>query len=129
MSKPIRLSDYFSDVADTRPFNIVHIRQRLPHQRLGSDNKEIDNKEIDVLVTATCAETGDDLIVMVEVRDRQRATGIDPVTKLHANAIDYGKQHGVTVLPAYLSRSSFTKKAEAYCKEHGIGMAEEVASV
>ncbi|MEM7536275.1 MAG: hypothetical protein AAF639_29090, partial [Chloroflexota bacterium] len=124
VGKPIRLSDYFSDVADTRPFNIVHIRQRLPHQRLGAENKEID-----VLVTATFAETGDDLIVMVEVRDRQRATGIGPVTKLHTNAVDYGKQHGVTVLPAYLSRSGFTKEAKTYCQGHGIGMAEEVASV
>ena len=121
---PIRLSDYFSDVADTNPFNVVQVRERVPHQRLGAENKEID-----VLVTATFAETGDELMVMVEVRDRERATGIDPVTKLHANAIDYGKQYGVTVLPAYLSLSGFTKKAKEYCQKHGIGMAEQVVSV
>jgi len=120
----IRLSDYFTDVADTSQLNLVQVRERIPHQRLDGENKEID-----ILAQATQVEIGESYMIMVEVRDRIHRTGIKPVTKLYANAIDYGKQNNITVLPSYLSLSGFTEEAKAFCRANGIGMAEKVVTV
>ncbi|MEM7535141.1 MAG: hypothetical protein AAF639_23395 [Chloroflexota bacterium] len=65
---------------------------------------------------------------MIEVRDREKPAGMDAVTDLQINSLDYAKQHNVTVLPAYLSVSGFTKKAKEFCLVNGIGLAEAVAS-
>ena len=111
---PLHLSDYFTNITDTKPLELIQVRERVPHQRLDGENVEID----------LLAKADDNRVLMVEVRDRDRKTGLQPVTKLQANALDYTQQYEVIVLPAYLSLSGFTEEAEAFCSANEIGLAE-----
>jgi len=120
---PLRLADYFDGVDDSSSFNIVQVLERVPHQRLDGENKEID-----ILVQSDEAQGDGNRVAMIEVRDRIQRTGLAAVSKLHTNALDYGKQHNVTVLSAYLSLSGFTEEAKQFCQKSGIGMAEAVRS-
>ncbi|MEM7536901.1 MAG: hypothetical protein AAF639_32280 [Chloroflexota bacterium] len=112
--KHLRLSRYFSGVADDTELNIIDVQERLTFRR--KDNKE---EEIDILATAD-----DGRVVMIEVRKRQKKTNIKTVKDLRDNALAYAEQHDVTVLPAFLSLGGFTKDAETFCLANGIGIAE-----
>ena len=48
------------------------------------------------------------------------------VTDLRDNVLNYARQHDVAVLPVFLSQGSFTEEAQAFCVDHGSGMAEEI---
>ncbi|MEM7535383.1 MAG: hypothetical protein AAF639_24610, partial [Chloroflexota bacterium] len=115
----VNLADYFTNITDTRPLNIISVMERISHRLLNGDGEEND----------IIAKADDGRVVMVEVRDRKDKTGTKPVMGLQANALDYAAQYGVTVLPAFLSLSGFTGEATEFCKANGIGMAEEVVNV
>lgn len=115
--KHLRLTDYFTNVNDTRPLNLIDVQERVPFQR--ADGK---GEEIDIL-----AQADDGRVIMVEVRKRQEKTGLQAVTDLRDNAHTYAQRLGVTVLPAFLSLGGFTEEARAFCLAQGIGMAEEIA--
>jgi len=115
--KHLRLTDYFTNVSDTRPLNLIDVQERVPFQR--ADGK---GEEIDIL-----AQADDGSVIMVEVRKRQEKTGIQGVTDLRDNARTYAQRLGVTVLPAFLSLGGFTEEARAFCLAQGIGLAEEIA--
>jgi len=116
VGQPLLLADYFEGMDHAGPLKIVRVKERVLHQHLNGENCEID-----LLV-----QCDGDQVVMIEVRDREQRTGVAAVTKLQANAQDYGTQHEVEVLAAYLSLSGFTDEAKGYCGEWGIGMAERV---
>jgi len=120
----IQLSDYFTGMAQTPPLQIIRIQERLPHQKLDGEQRELD-----ILMRTEAESSKDSYILMVEVRDRDHKTGVDAVTKLYENALDYAQQYDVTVLPAYLSLSGFTNEAKTYCGVNGIGMAEKLVAV
>lgn len=115
--KHLRLTDYFTNVTDTRPLNLIDVQERVPFQR--ADGK---GEEIDIL-----AQADDGRVIMVEVRKRQEKTGLQAVTDLRDNALTYAQRLGVTVLPAFLSLGGFTEEARAFCLAQGISMADEIA--
>ncbi|MEM7533365.1 MAG: restriction endonuclease [Chloroflexota bacterium] len=115
MGQPLNLTDYFTDVADTRPLKLVSVMERVSHRLLNGDGEEID----------IIAKADDGRVVMVEVRDRKDKTGTKPVMGLQTNALDYAEQYGVAVLPAFLSLSGFTEEAIEFCKANGIAIARE----
>ena len=121
----LQLTDYFDYVPHSAPhstpLNLLQVLERVPHQRVDGENRELD-----ILAKADVDEKGNRYVIMVEVRHREKKTGIEPVTKLYENALDYGQQDDVIVLLAYLSLSGFTEEAKTFCLDNGIGMAEKV---
>ena len=102
-----------------RRLNLIDIRERVPYQR--SDGK---SEEIDIL-----AHSDDGYVVMIEVRNRKERTDLKAVTDLYDNAQDYAQQHGVVVLPAFLSLGGFTDSAKEFCQTHKIGMTDELSYI
>jgi len=68
----------------------------------------------------------DGRVLMIEVRKRQKPTGLKTVKDLSDNAQAYARQHDTTVLPAFLSLGGFTQEAKKFCIANGIGVAEEI---
>lgn len=115
--KRFRPSAYFTGVKDDRLLTVVEVLERAPFQRRDGKSEEID----------LLARSDDGCILMVEVRKHQEKTNRQAVQDLRDNAAAYSQQFGVTVIPAFLSLAGFTKEAQTFCQEQGIGSAEQIA--
>jgi hypothetical protein len=113
--KCFSLSAYFDGVVDSRPLNIIDVRERFIFQR--DDGKRI---EIDVH-----AKSSDGRVVLVEVKKTQDKIGSREVEKFQEKIEAY-ERTGVTVLPAFLSLGGFTGPAADFCKEKGIATATRI---
>ncbi|MFQ5617097.1 MAG: restriction endonuclease, partial [Anaerolineales bacterium] len=115
--KRFALPVFFEGVEDTTPLNMLDVRERVFFQR--SDGKRM---EIDVL-----AEARDGRVVLVEVRKRQKKTGVPDVEDFSEKVEIYRQQFPEkTVLPAFLSLGGFTEDARRFCEQEGIGRAERI---
>ena len=50
--KHLRLTDYFTNVSDTRPLNLIDVQERVPFQRADGKGEEIDIATIDKAIAA-----------------------------------------------------------------------------
>ncbi|MEN8221008.1 MAG: hypothetical protein ABFS56_32580 [Pseudomonadota bacterium] len=115
--KRLALSQFFSNVTDTKPLNLQQVRERVHLQR--EDGKDM---ELDIVATSE-----DGRVVLVEVKKTKSPTGPQLVTDFQEKVEIYQNQFpGVSVLPAYLSLGGFTKPARDLCVKYGIGIAEKI---
>jgi hypothetical protein len=117
--KRFALSDYFTGMPDNRKLTMLDVQERVIIRRADGQPDEID----------LIAKTAEGIVVMVEVRKRQEKTNLQTVSDLRDNADSYANQQGVTVWPAFLSLGGFTEDANAFCRTHGIGVAEKMVYI
>ncbi|MCP4107865.1 MAG: hypothetical protein GY749_20360 [Desulfobacteraceae bacterium] len=112
------LSDYFTGISDTARLNIVNVRQRVPIQRENGKNMELD-----IVAESDCGR-----VAVVEVKKWKTRIGKiiaeDFAEKLEVYAKTVPDR---TILPGILSLGGFTEEALQYCKDRGIGTAEQIA--
>ena len=114
--KRFKLGDFFhGDLADTE-FNMTDVRTNIKIQR--DDGKEM---EVDI-----AAQSGDDSVLLVEVRKRKVKTNIkdieDFLEKVELYKVLNPEQ---TVFAAFLSLGGFTDEALQMCEKRTISWAEE----
>ncbi len=115
--KRFALSEYFSDVNDTAPLNIIDVKLRVPVQR---DNGK--NMELDVVAESDCGR-----VIVVEVKKWKTKIGKNLVEDFAEKVEIYAKSVSLkTILPAFLSLGGFAEEARAFCRENGIGTAERI---
>jgi len=115
--KRFALSDFFENVADTTPLNIIQVKERFLLQR--EDGKAM---EIDIVAESDCGR-----VVLVEVRKKKVKTGIKDVADFLEKVKAYQPLFPEKrVLPAFLSLGDFTAEAKPFCETQGIGMAVEI---
>ncbi|MCP4353690.1 MAG: hypothetical protein GY795_50225 [Desulfobacterales bacterium] len=116
--KRFSLSAYFDGVKDSAALNITEVRMRDKFQR--SDGKEM---EIDVLAESDCGRT-----VLAEVKKTKEKIGIRVIRDFHEKTVAYSHRFpDRNILPAFLSVGGFTRDASKFCKEKGIGVAQQIA--
>lgn len=115
--KRFKLSDYFDHVTDEEPVNIMDVKTRVMIQR--DDGRKM---EIDLL-----AASKDNRFIAVEVKKAKAKTGLKVIEDFPEKVDLLKKRHqDKTILPMVLSLGGFTGDAADFCREKGIGTAEEI---
>lgn len=121
--KRVSLATYFSGInasnpAEATPLNFKEVRSRVLVQRPDGKNCEIDIK----------AESDQDRTLLIEVKKRQTPTTLAMVEDFWEKVETYAQRYPhKTILAGFLSLGGFDEKAQAYCREKGIGTATEIA--
>jgi len=110
-------SRYFADVKDDTRLNIIDVKMRVKFQR--PDGKDM---EMDLVAESDCGR-----VLVVEVKKTRNpigsASACDFLEKLDVYASLHTEKK---ILPAYFSSGGFTKEAQEFCRENGIGTAKEI---
>jgi len=115
--KHFALSVFFDNVKDSKPLNIINVKERVIFQR--DDGKGM---EIDVVAESKCGR-----IVMCEVKKTQNKMGLKAITDFQEKVEIYGNILETSlILPAFLSLGDFTGEALEFCQTHGIGTANQI---
>ncbi|MCP4696485.1 MAG: hypothetical protein GY862_06520, partial [Gammaproteobacteria bacterium] len=112
------LSDFFQGASDTAELNMRNVRTRVSIQR--EDGK---GGELDIV-----AESGDERVLLVEVRKRKDKSNPRDVEYFQEKAAVYQTQNPEkTIITAFLSLGGFSGKARLLCEQSGIAWAEEIS--
>jgi hypothetical protein len=115
--KRFALSDYFQNVTDTTPLNLINVKERVQIQR--EDGKRM---EIDVVAESKCGR-----VILVEVKKTQDKTGLKILEDFQEKVEVYRHRFPEKlILPACLSLGGFTKDAPSFCEQHSIATASEI---
>lgn len=116
--KRFKLADFFVGFADDMPpLNLTDVQTRLTIQR--PDGKAM---ELDIV-----AQSSDERVLLVEVRQRQAKTNLTHVEDFQEKVSVYQTLHPQqTVLAGFLSLGGFTADAQQRCEQAGIGWTETV---
>ena len=116
--KDFSLDRYFEGIKDRTKLHIRNASMRYKFQR--TDGKEM---EIDVIAESDCGRT-----VLTEVKKTEKKVGLPVVKGFYDKVLAFAERFpDKKVLPAFLSVSGFTSGALKFCREKGIGTAQEIA--
>ncbi len=112
------LDRYFEGIKDRTKLHIRNASMRYKFQR--TDGKEM---EIDVIAESDCGRT-----VLTEVKKTEKKIGLPVVKGFYDKVLAFAERFpDKKVLPAFLSVSGFTPAALKFCREKGIGTAQQIA--
>jgi hypothetical protein len=116
--KRFQWADFFTGATDDTELNITGVRTRVVIQR--DDGKTM---EIDIV-----AESNEGRVLLVEVRKRQKTSNRTDVEDFQEKIAVYQAQNSEKiVLAGFLSLGGFTKEAQQWCEQLGIGWAETLS--
>ena len=115
--KRFQLGAFFEGATDEAELNMIDVQTRFFLRRKDSKKQELD----------VVSESSDGRVLLVEVRNRQKASNVKDIEDFQEKVALYKAQYpNQAILTAFLSLGSFTDDALGFCQEQKIACSTEL---